>query len=144
MQTVPEIVIEDVYGVSVRRNHLVKCADFAPTLLPTDVEEGTNYGSSGSGSDSGSDCEQTMSQTDLLNELDVVVVYLNSKSLLFRYSAVRVQNYQSLLYVSSFLLSGSMTFLLIMISHGSEWLLILISIFGFLISGTASDNSNFL
>jgi hypothetical protein len=135
MQTVPEIVIEDVCDASVRRNHLVKCADFAPALLPTDVEEGTNYGSSGSGSDSGSDCEQTMSQTDLLNELDVVVVYLNSKSLLFRYSAVRVQNYRCLLYGSSFLLSGSMTFLPIMVSHGGEWLLILISIFGFLISG---------
>ena len=111
MQTSPEIVIEDV---------------------PIDVEDGTNYGSS---SDSGSDCEQTMSQTDLLNELDVVVIYLNLRSQLFRYSAVRVQNYQSLLYVASFLLSGSMTFLPIMVSHGGEWLLILISIFGFLISG---------
>lgn len=111
MQTSPEIVIEDV---------------------PIDVEEGTNYGSS---SDSGSDCEQTMSQTDLLNELDVVVVYLNSKSQLFQYSAVRVQNYRCLLYVVSFLLSGSMTFLPIMVSRGGEWLLILISIFGFLISG---------
>ena len=114
MQTTPEIVIEDV---------------------PIDVEDGTNYGSSGSGSDSGSDCEQTMSQTDLLSELDVVVDYLNSRSQLFRYSAVRGQNYQSLLYVASVLLSGSMTFLPIMVSHGGEWLLILISIFGFLISG---------
>jgi hypothetical protein len=114
MQTTPEILVEDI---------------------PIELEDGTNYGSSGSGSDSGSDCEQTMSQTDLLSELDVVVVYLNSRSQLFRYSAVRVQNYQSLLYVASVLLSGSMTFLPIMVSHGGEWLLILISIFGFLISG---------
>jgi len=73
MQTAPEIVIEDI---------------------PIELEDGTNYGSSGSGSDSGSDCEQTMSQTDLLSELDVVVVYLNSRSQLFQYLAVRVQNYR--------------------------------------------------
>ena len=114
MQTAPEIVIDDI---------------------PIDVEEGTNYGSSGSGSDSGSDCEQTMSQTDLLSELDVVVVYLNSKSHLFQYLAVRAQNYRCLLYGSSFLLSGSMTVLPILVSHGGEWLLILMSIFGLLISG---------
>ena len=114
MQTAPEIVIEDI---------------------PIELEDGTNYGSSGSGSDSGSDCEQTMSQTDLLSELDVVVVYLNSRSQLFHYLVVRVQNYRCLLYVSSFVLSGSMTVLPILVSPGSQWLLILISIFGLLISG---------
>lgn len=112
MQTAPEIVIEDI---------------------PIELEDGTNYGSSGSGSDSGSDCEQTMSQTDLLNELDVVVVYLNSRSQLFQYLAVRVQNYRCLLYATSFALSGSMTILPILVLD--RWLLILISIFGLLISG---------
>ena len=116
MQTAPEIVIEDI-------------------PIPIELEDGTNYGSSGSGSDSGSDCEQTMSQTDLINELDVVVVYLNSKYHLFQYLAVRVQNYRCLLYGSSFILSGSMTILPILVSPGSQWLLILISIFGLLITG---------
>lgn len=118
MQTVPEIVVEDI-----------------------PIEEYTNYGGSsihdsGSGSDSGSsDCEQSASQIDLLNELDVILVFLRSKSQLFQYSALRAENYRFAVYLVSLLCSGSITVLPLLATY-ERWLLILISVFGALTTGT--------
>jgi hypothetical protein len=116
MQTVPEIVVEDI-----------------------PIEEYTNYGGSSlhdSGSDSGSsDNEQSASQIDLLNELDVILVFLRSKSQLFQYSALRAENYRFAVYVVSLLCSGSITVLPLLATYG-QWLLILISIFGAFTTGT--------
>lgn len=117
MQTVPEIVVEDI-----------------------PIEEYTNYGGSSihdSGSDDSgsSDCEQSASQIDLLNELDVILVFLRSKSQLFQYSALRAENYRFAVYLVSLLCSGSITVLPLLATYG-EWLLILISVFGALTTGT--------
>ena len=117
MQTVPEIVVEDI-----------------------PIEEYTNYGGSSlndSGSDDSgsSDCEQSASQIDLLHELDVILVFLRSKSQLFQYSALRTENYRFAVYVVSLLCSGSITVLPLLATY-ERWLLILISVFGAFTTGT--------
>ena len=117
MQTVPEIVVEDI-----------------------PIEEYTNYGGSSihdSGSDDSgsSDHEQSASQIDLLNELDVILVFLRSKSQLFQYSALRAENYRFAVYLVSLLCSGSITVLPLLATY-EKWLLILISLFGAFSTGT--------
>jgi hypothetical protein len=117
MQTVPEIVVEDI-----------------------PIEEYTNYGGSSihdSGSDDSgsSDHEQSASQIDLLNELDVILVFLRSKSQLFQYSALRAENCRFAVYLVSLLCSGSITVLPLLATY-ERWLLILISVFGALTTGT--------
>ena len=120
MQTAPEITIDDI-----------------------PIEDCVNYGSNDSGSDSGSDFEQS-SQSDLLSELEVIIIFLKCKSHLFRYSADYVASYCRLVYVATLFLSGTITVLPLLISY-EKWLLIIVSILGAFTTGLtiAGKHANF-
>jgi hypothetical protein len=105
MQTAPDIIFEEI-----------------------PIEECANDSNNNSDSDCSSDFELS-SQTDLINEVEVVLTFLRCRAYLFQYSANCAVKYDNSIYIVSLLFTSSITILPLLVSY-ENWLLILISIFG--------------
>ena len=88
-------------------------------------------------SNSDSDCSsdfELSSQTDLINEVEVVLTFLRCRAYMFQYSANCAINYSKSIYIASLSFSSLLTILPLLVSY-EKWLLILISIFGAFTTG---------
>ena len=88
-------------------------------------------------SNSDSDCSsdfELSSQTDLINEVEVVLTFLRCRAYMFQYSANCAINYSKSMYIASLSFSSLLTILPLLVSY-EKWLLILISIFGAFTTG---------
>ena len=88
-------------------------------------------------SNSDSDCSsdfELSSQTDLINEVEVILTFLRCRAYLFQYSANCAINYSKSIYIASLSFSSLLTILPLLVSY-EKWLLILISIFGAFTTG---------
>jgi hypothetical protein len=88
-------------------------------------------------SNSDSDCSsdfELSSQTDLINEVEVVLTFLRCRAYMFQYSVNCAINYSNSMYIASLSFSSLLTILPLLVSY-EKWLLILISIFGAFTTG---------
>lgn len=88
-------------------------------------------------SNSDSDCSsdfELSSQTDLINEVEVVLTFLRCRAYMFQYSVNCAVKYNNSIYIASILFTSSITILPLLVSY-EKWLLILISIFGAFTTG---------